>query len=530
MQTKTKAARFIRNTWMVFPLSLVGIYGFMSFYGFFSLMATHKWVDHTHVVISSATEIEKLIVDLEAAERGFLITGDEQFLKPYHIADQQLNKQIEALKTRVSDNPPQVKTLESIENLLESWFEQVAKHEISVRKEIAASTIDADHLQSELKKEAGKKILDRIDKNLEALNAMFQKAEHSQAITTAQALENTVLNMITAQRNFLLTGVESALSPYESGKKSIPDQIESLHQLIDRAPNKTLARQNIASLQSHLTATLPQQSENPKPTAGMLSSDELNKAHQALNRVLEQFSGSGHEKASLAAVQIKNLLTAEDINISHINLQLSTLTAFIENTYAPNQARRHLSRINTLATEWITQSADLEITLRRRSDNHIIGTNAAVALLEIGVGKEIMDNMKALLQSFKAAEYKLMAHRKSKAKHDAIQSLTILAIGALLIFALALIVLRVSFRLKRNSKNLEAESVKLRESESISRNIVNTSLDSILTINTKGRILSCNAAVERVFGYATSELLGRNINILMPDQIANEHDRYRSSS
>ncbi len=53
--------------------------------------------------------------------------------------------------------------------------------------------------------------------------------------------------------------------------------------------------------------------------------------------------------------------------------------------------------------------------------------------------------------------------------------------------------------------------------------------DAIITIDAKGSILSLNNSVEHIFGYRPSELLGRNINMLMPEPYKGMHDSYLSN-
>jgi CHASE3 domain sensor protein len=46
------------------------------------LLSAIQWVEHTDRVINNANEAVKLTVDLETGMRGFLLSGDEQFLDP----------------------------------------------------------------------------------------------------------------------------------------------------------------------------------------------------------------------------------------------------------------------------------------------------------------------------------------------------------------------------------------------------------------------------------------------------------------
>lgn len=73
--------------------------------------------------------------------------------------------------------------------------------------------------------------------------------------------------------------------------------------------------------------------------------------------------------------------------------------------------------------------------------------------------------------------------------------------------------------LKELNQNLEA-------SESRQRSIVDSMVDGLITINDKGQIASFNPAAEKIFGYRKKDVIGKNINMLMPDPYKSEHDGY----
>lgn len=50
--------------------------------------------------------------------------------------------------------------------------------------------------------------------------------------------------------------------------------------------------------------------------------------------------------------------------------------------------------------------------------------------------------------------------------------------------------------------------------------------DAIITINAAGTMVSVNPATRELFGYSPSELLGRNVSILMPSPDREHHDEY----
>ena len=59
--------------------------------------------------------------------------------------------------------------------------------------------------------------------------------------------------------------------------------------------------------------------------------------------------------------------------------------------------------------------------------------------------------------------------------------------------------------------------------------ILRSIVDAIITIDGEGTITTVNAATESLLGYKPTELIGRNVSILMPEPFRSEHDGYPRS-
>jgi PAS domain S-box-containing protein len=85
------------------------------------------------------------------------------------------------------------------------------------------------------------------------------------------------------------------------------------------------------------------------------------------------------------------------------------------------------------------------------------------------------------------------------------------------------------FRVKK-TKQVETALEISRESAERFRTLAQTASDAIITVNKTSRIVFVNDAVENIFGYTETELIGADLTMLMPDAFRAEHhagmDRY----
>jgi PAS domain S-box-containing protein len=76
-------------------------------------------------------------------------------------------------------------------------------------------------------------------------------------------------------------------------------------------------------------------------------------------------------------------------------------------------------------------------------------------------------------------------------------------------------------RYRASSRSLEDREQRLRA-------LVSTAVDGVMIIDANGTVQEYNPACEQLFGYREDEVIGRNVNMLMPPPYREEHDEYLS--
>ncbi len=146
-----------RNVGLPLGLGLVGALFFALLIGY--LLNVIRWVEHTDQVLNRASEVYKLTLDLETGMRGFLLSGDEDYLAPYEQARGKYRPLTEQLIGMVGDNPLQVQRLERLLALQEQWdlFAQ----------EVIGSRRDGGNYLAEVGRGRGKNLTDGMRRELD---------------------------------------------------------------------------------------------------------------------------------------------------------------------------------------------------------------------------------------------------------------------------------------------------------------------------------------------------------------------------
>ena len=199
---KFKHQLFFGNFLVIFIMACIAL--LLLFYGR-ELHDSSEWVKRTHYVLENANELAKTMVDMETGQRGFMLTGNEDFLEPYLMGKNAFQKTMTEILFLVKDNSSQVARLAEIEALQLRWKGEAGEYEINLKRRIMKGEMSEQALIHVLEgkatdgsslsgqgRQSGKQIMDTIRFKLERFKTVEKE------LLKSRVLENETLynNMI----------------------------------------------------------------------------------------------------------------------------------------------------------------------------------------------------------------------------------------------------------------------------------------------------------------------------------------------
>lgn len=162
-------SNFGRNLRLGFGISLVLLLAssVASYYTISKLINSAELVDHTNKVLQVSESIISNIKDGESGQRGYLLTGQQDFLQPYNGARERAMSDFRELKTLTSDNLTQQMNCDTLEQVINNRF---AILDESIRQKDLGLEINVHRLrdgQAYMKKARDQiKVIQRIEDGL----------------------------------------------------------------------------------------------------------------------------------------------------------------------------------------------------------------------------------------------------------------------------------------------------------------------------------------------------------------------------
>jgi diguanylate cyclase (GGDEF)-like protein/PAS domain S-box-containing protein len=105
----------------------------MSYRGMVVSTESDRWVRHTHEVLENLQSSLSAMQDVESSYRGFVLTGNEQFLKPYRDGILRLQQEATIIENLTLDNPERQRQISTLHGLADQKI-QYAETVIGLRR------------------------------------------------------------------------------------------------------------------------------------------------------------------------------------------------------------------------------------------------------------------------------------------------------------------------------------------------------------------------------------------------------------
>ncbi len=309
---------------------------------------------HTTYVLETLLQAMDSMVDQETGVRGYLITGDEKFLEPYHRGGRTYTAAIQKVKDLTSDNPAQQSRVAELDELAKKWRSGIAEREIALMVK-PETREDARALEGST---AGKTAMDLIrakvgeiegvERDLLAKRDVVQNQAFATAYTISILGGTTSLILATLMGVLLtrsiavpITRMTTAMTTLAKGDTTVQvpgvgrsDEIGAMAAAVQVFKNSMIERERAQAELAHV---------NRVTTMGQLSASIAHEVNQPLAAIV------------INAQAALNWLRAQPPNLENVRQGLGCIIQ------DGNRASDVIQRIRTLIKKAPTQNDRLNI-------------------------------------------------------------------------------------------------------------------------------------------------------------------------
>lgn len=238
----------------------------------------------------------------------------------------------------------------------------------------------------------------------------------------------------------------------------------------------------------------------------------------------QKYLTHSHEKLSQANRLLKSLVDAQT-SVRGYNLTLqpeflapynSAIATLPDALHKLNilvqdnpQQRQQVQQLQALAKQEMS-------LLKQNLDTLKIQAPASPSQVKnlLAKGETTMDAIRGRIADFSAQEQLLLRQHNKQLKQQRLTTSFVLGASATIGFVGALAAVYLFDQLDRQ---LAERQTRLRESNARLQAILDNVVDGIITIDREGHIQSLNQAAQQMFGYEPTQVIGKNLNLLLSD-------------
>ncbi|MBL4693108.1 MAG: PAS domain S-box protein [Magnetovibrio sp.] len=469
---------------ILLPLLIVAVTSVMTVSGIRDITQTTKLVNLNQDVLSQARDIMAHAVEMETGMRGYLLSGKEGFLDPYTSGEKITYDGLASLQRTVFENPKQVERLVKVEQLLHEWQNVVSEPEIALRKNFSTVQMMTD-MANMVGQAKGQAYFDKM----RTLMAQFSAAEVALLSVREKrnvGTEDSVYILVVLGTVFAL-GLGFLLSWIIS--KNIGAPVLCMAEAMTKIAT---GEKNVEILALDRTDEI---GEMARALDSFSKDQDVNKVlFDDMQRKVKEFIFFKDAMVQHSIVSISDVRG----NITFVNDKFCNISGFSREDLLGHNYRMLKPKDYDPAfyeDMWATISGGKiwqgEIKNTTKDGGHYwVMASIVPCINETGEPFQYVD-ICTDITAVKMQELKL-----AKAKTDMEQQ---------------------AFDLAAAELKLAKKVEQVEDNEKRTRAIVSTANDAIITFSDRGIVLSCNQQTVHIFGYAQHEIIGQNIDMLMPE-------------
>ncbi len=373
-----KLKDFPINSAFVLALVILAVIAWLSYRNTTAMIESDRWEDHTYAVIQEFDRLLSTLKDAEQEQRGYIITGQESYLKSYNQATLNISGKLSSLERLTADDPQERAQLEPIRALIGEKLAELAKT-IAIRR---SNGFQAAY--EVLITGPGKAASDEIQKRISAAQAEENRILQQEAVAKAAEARGSIRDVIAGcLLSFVLLYAVFFLLKREVAKrvgteKDLMMHRDHLNELVD-ARTLELAQAN-SSLQEEI--------EHRRKTEVILQTeiDVRKHAEEALKQARNELEDRVQERtAELSQAVAKLHDEVDQRSLAEQSLhertdQLRLLAS--ELTLAEQRERQRLAQILHDGLQQILVAAKFRLALVEHGSDLSKGAEAAADLID----------------------------------------------------------------------------------------------------------------------------------------------------